>query len=167
MSKTSILPAVLDDLPVLAQLMTDSYLPQAYMHVFFPLYPSPTHILPFYVANIRSKFEEPNTQVIKLVEQSSGGIVAFVCLTKESGDEKKKSEKSREWLNGLELNWDFVGNVVGGLEGLGECVKGRDHYGLSYSYPSPAGFIALITVQISAFLPCIPFTKGAAMVKSL
>jgi hypothetical protein len=167
MSKTSILPAVLNDLSVLAQLMTDSYLPQAYMHVFFPLYPSSTHILPFYMANIRSKFEEPNTQVIKLVEQSSGSIVAFVCLTKQSGDEKKKSETSREWLNGLELNWDFVGNVVGGLEGLGECVKGRDHYGLSSSHFSPDDFIVLIMEQISASWPSIPFTKGVVMVKNL
>jgi hypothetical protein len=79
----------------------------------------------------------------------------------------KTERRPREWLNGLELNWDFVGNVVGGLEGLGECVKGRDHYGLSSSHFSPDDFIVLIMEQISASWPSIPFTKGVVMVKNL
>ncbi len=77
----SLLPAVVADVPVIAQINQVAYFPEAIGRFVFTDWPDPSTQYQYFLSRIQARFQNPEADLIKAVDTSSGEIVGFGCLT--------------------------------------------------------------------------------------
>jgi hypothetical protein len=89
---TTISDATEDDLPVLAQIITEVHVKEAVMAFIFKDWPATITILPLMTSRISLKFANANTKVIKITDDATGEIFGLTAITLETGEEVADKE---------------------------------------------------------------------------
>jgi hypothetical protein len=122
-----------DDIPVLAQIITEGHGPEAVMAFFFQDWPATTTMLPLMTSRISMKFADPNTKVIKITDDATKEILGLTAITLETGD--KAAERDISSISNANstpppgMNWEFAAEVITKMKTLDELMVGKKHYG--------------------------------------
>jgi hypothetical protein len=131
---TTISDATEDDLPVLAQIITEVHVKEAVMAFIFKDWPATITILPLMTSRISLKFANANTKVIKTTDDATGEILGLTAITVETGDEvpgkeirSNASAKAQSPSPGINL--EIAGQLRGGRKKFDELMVAKKHYG--------------------------------------
>ena len=86
----SVLPAVLEDIPILAEINYLAYDQDRMFQVGFIDHPDPKNAKPFFHQRVENRFKIPRTVIYQAFDAETGTIEGFVAMTEElqAGDEE-------------------------------------------------------------------------------
>jgi hypothetical protein len=130
---TTISDATLDDLPVLAQIITEVHVKEAVVAFLFKDWPATTTILPFMTSRMSLNFANANTKVIKITDDTTSEILGLTAITLETGDEvADKGNRSNASANTLSpspgMNLEIAAQLRGGRKKFDELMVAEKHY---------------------------------------
>jgi len=136
--------ASLVDLPVLAEINRQAYMPELTAQIAFTHWPDNENMRVFFTARVKERMLNVNTQVFKAVDTVTGTIAGFVCWTLETGEEEKpgfdepglgepensKQDPTQYAIQQIPdfLNLDFVLTSGAEIEKLKQLMVGHKHY---------------------------------------
>ncbi|KAL6720890.1 hypothetical protein ACLMJK_002815 [Lecanora helva] len=126
----SLLPAVTVDVPAIAEINRAAYFPEAIGRFVFTDWPEPTTQYQFFLSRVENRFKNPDSDLIKAVNTSSGEIVAFGALTyTPAGKSENKDERFAK--PPPHMNIEIIKEIAAGARKQEEKVKGLTRYELS------------------------------------
>ncbi|KAI9640369.1 hypothetical protein NHQ30_011114 [Ciborinia camelliae] len=133
--------ASLDDLPVLAEINRQAFMPELSAQIAFKNWPDVENMRAFFAARLRERFLNPDTKVFKAVDGAAGTIAGFVCWTLEIGEEDEETSgsvapadaRTNPTQHAVEqmpdfLNLDFVMSSGAEIERMKRRMGGSTHY---------------------------------------
>lgn len=138
--------ASLDDLPVLAEIMSQAYMRETVSQIAFNNWPDVENMLVFFTARVKERMSTSDTQVFKAVYVATGAITGYVSSTLQKEEQEKPEpneaiEKQDPTQHAIEqipdfLNLEFIKSSGGDIE-LMKKRMGRDkHYCKLFRYLS-------------------------------
>jgi hypothetical protein len=127
---TTISDATEDNLPVLAQIITEVHVKEAVMAFVFKDWPATTIILPFMTSRISLKFANENTKIIKITDDATGELLGLTAITLETGEEAADKEtRSNASANALTpptgMNLEIAAQLRGGRKKFDELMVAK------------------------------------------
>ncbi|KAJ8070663.1 hypothetical protein OCU04_001034 [Sclerotinia nivalis] len=140
--------ASLDDLPVLAEINRQAFMPELSAQIAFKNWPDVENMRVFFAARLRERLINTDTKVFKAVDVATGIITGFVCLTLEIGDEessgsvKPADAKKNPTQHAIEqipdfLDLEFVMSSGAEIELMKKRMGGSKHYYVSTFVVAP------------------------------
>lgn len=126
----SLLPAVEADIPVIAQINQLAYFPEAIGRFVFTDWPDPATQSQYFLSRIQARFQNPEADLIKAVDASSGEIVGFGCLTHVAVGQPENGSGIAA-APPPHINFDLIRYVSAEVEKLEAKVQGVPHFGQS------------------------------------
>jgi hypothetical protein len=125
--------ATKDDIPALAQIITEGHGPEAVMAFSFKDWPATTTILPLMTSRISLKIADLNAKVIKITDDATNEILGLTAITLETGGEAVERDiTSISNASGTPppgMNWEFAAELITKMKTLDELMAGKKHYG--------------------------------------
>jgi hypothetical protein len=126
---TKILPATDADLTALGEIIATANLPDAAMQFAFTDWPNPKSMTAFYTARIRGALSSPETNVFKIVDDSTEEILGVVCLGIESSADTEDRDllKPTDGFVPENMNVEFVSALVAKIHDLIVTLPRKHH----------------------------------------
>jgi hypothetical protein len=128
----SIFPITAADLPVLAQFIFASNLPQPTNQFLFKNWPNENAQLSLYRSGFEQTLADPETEMLKVVDQETGEMIASLILNRKlpSADSPLHAADSRKPEVPDGVNRNFLALLRQTLNTVQESMAEVDHYGL-------------------------------------
>lgn len=128
--------AMLDDLPVLAELNRLTYLRETITQFAFTNWPDEDNMRNFFMARLGFRMKDADTEMFKAVDSATGEVVGFIGWTLEHGTEDRPSlgepvlDPSAMAISDMPtfLNMKFVMETGAVMEALNRQMKKRRSY---------------------------------------
>jgi len=126
----SLLPAVAADVPVIAQINQVAYFSEAVGRFVFTDWPDPSTQYQYFLSRIQARFQNPEANLIKAVDTSSGEIVGFGCLTRIAGGQPENGSGIAA-APPPHMNLELIRHFAAEVNKLEAEVQGVPHFGKS------------------------------------
>lgn len=127
----SFLPAVVADIPVIAQINQAAYFPEAIGRFVFTDWPDPSTQNQYFLSRIQARFQNPESDLIKAADTSSGQIVGFGCLTHVAVGQPVENVSGIATAPPPHINLELIRYVSSEVGKLEAKVQGAAHFGQS------------------------------------
>jgi len=122
-----------EDIQACAEVVTQSYLPEAICPFLFTDWPNSTAAFSFFYERLQKKILDPNSEIFKLTSAASGQVVGCVCMTLSTGEEVEGRnpidlDSSAGPPSGINL--EFAARTVVKLDKIEKLMAGKKHYSL-------------------------------------
>jgi hypothetical protein len=119
------------DIPLLAPVLAASHVSETIMSFFFPDWPSTETIVQYMTARLEGKMAEPNSEIYKAVDESTGQILGMVIMTlqdSKEAPERKLANPGGGFKVPTGFNYAFAGDLIEGLKKLDGVMARKKHY---------------------------------------
>jgi hypothetical protein len=133
-SKYSVAPVVAADLPTLGKHIYASNVLQPTNRFLYVDWPNEAYQISRYTDSMKETFQDPNTEMFKVVDDVSGDILASLLLARKSTLQVDTSAAANAQPPNTppEINPQFMALMRQTLKGVLEKMSGIDHYGEFY-----------------------------------
>jgi hypothetical protein len=130
-SKYSAVPVVAADLPTLGKYIYASNVSQPTNRFLYVDWPNEAYQISRYTDSMEETFQNPSTEMFKVVDDVSGDILASVLLTRKSAIDTDTTTPANTEppSNPPQIDSQFMALMRQTLKGVQKKMSGVDHYG--------------------------------------